>query len=293
MPMKYRRQAGGAVFDAANCLLMCFLMVLFIFPFWDTLILSLSTPVNASRLGLRLLALPPTLGAYVNIFRNDIILIGYANTLFRTLAGTLLTVTVTYLGAYALSKKQLPLRTPITALIVFTMFFSGGLVASYLNIKSLGLMGSRWVLILPGATGAWSLVVARNFIMSLPQELEDAAFVDGAHPLTMIFYIMLPLSAPILSVLALWSAVGHWNAWFDALIYISDRNKMVLQLVLRKILIESSDEVMQNMTMTTYVTTPETIKAAVIIVSVVPIIMVYPFLQKYFVKGLLIGSLKG
>jgi len=287
------RTSGGRAFDFANYSLMALLAVIFIYPFWDTLVLSLSTPIAATGLGLRLLPQPPVLGAYVQIFKTDVILIGYANTLIRTIGGTFLTLAVTFLGAYALAKRALPFRNAITLIVLFTMFFSGGLVASYLNMKSLGLIGSRWALILPGATGAWSLIVARNFLMSLPQELEDAAFVDGAHPLTMVFYVMLPLSAPILAVLALWSAVGHWNAWFDALIYVTARPKMVLQLVLRKILMEQSDEMMQNMIMTTQVTTPETIKAATIVVSVAPIVAVYPFLQKYFVKGLLIGSLKG
>lgn len=285
--------AAGRIFDAANYLLMTLLALLFIYPFWDTVVLSLSTPTEATGLGLRLLPRPPVLDAYVTVFKSDVVFIGYANTLFRTITGTLLTLAVTYLGAYALAKRALPFRNAITLFILFTMFFSGGLVASYLNMKSLGLVGSRLALIIPGCTGAWSLIVARNFLMSLPQELEDAAYVDGAHPLTMVFRVMLPLSAPILAVLALWSAVGHWNAWFDALIYVTARQKMVLQLVLRKILMEQTDEMLENMIMTTQVTTPETIKAATIVVSVAPIVAVYPFLQKYFVKGLLIGSLKG
>ena len=285
---------GGRVFNLVNYVLMALLAVLFVYPFWDTLVLSLSTPMQASRLGLRFLPQPPVLEGYISLFRSDVILIGYGNSLIRTIGGTFIHVTVTYLGAYALAKRELPFRRTITLFMLFTLFFSGGLVATYLNIKSLGLLGTRWALVLPTAANAWSLIIARNFLMSLPQELEDAAFVDGAHPLTMVILVMLPLSAPILAVLALWSAVQHWNAWFDALIYVTARNKMVLQLLLRRILMEEAQEkLMPELFMTMHRTTPETVKAATIMITVLPIVAVYPFLQRYFVKGLLIGSLKG
>ena len=285
---------GGGVFNLVNYVFMTLLAVLFVYPFWDILVLSFSTPIQASRLGLRFLPQPPVLGAYISIFKTDVILIGYGNSLIRTIGGTSLNVTVTYLGAYALAKRELPFRRTITLFILFTLFFNGGLIATYLNIKSLGLLGSRWALVLPTAASAWSLIIARNFLMSLPQELEDAAFVDGAHPLAVVILVMLPLSAPIVAVLALWSAVGHWNAWFDALIYVTARHKMVLQLVLRRIIIaETQETLFPELFMTTYATTPETTKAATIMVTVLPIVAVYPFLQRYFVKGILIGSLKG
>jgi putative aldouronate transport system permease protein len=183
----------------------------------------------------------------------------------------------------------------ILLFITFTMFFSGGLIPSYLNMRNLNLINSRWALILPGLTSAWNLIVARNFIASLPDSLEEAAFVDGAHPLTVVFTIMLPISMPIIAVLALWTAVGHWNAWFDANIYVRDPNKMVLQLTLRRILVEGSLDVMGGdvLNASSATTTPETVKAATIIVSIVPIILFYPFLQKHFVKGVMVGSIKG
>jgi putative aldouronate transport system permease protein len=181
-------------------------------------------------------------------------------------------------------------------LILFTMFFGGGLIPSYLLMKNLNLLDSLWALILPSATSAWNLIIARNFISSLPESLEEAAYVDGAHPLTVIFKIMLPLSMPIIAVLALWSAVGHWNAWFDAMIYVRDRDKMVLQLILRQIIISNSNEMVGSgnlLNVTTAETTPETVKAATIIVTIAPIIFAYPFLQKYFVKGIMVGAIKG
>ncbi len=199
---------------------------------------------------------------------------------------------VTYCAGYALSRKNLPFRGVLTFLIVFTMLFSGGLIPTFLTIKSYGLVNSRWALILPVMTSAWNIIIARNYISGLPDELEEAALVDGAHPLKIVFQIMWPLSMPVIAVLALWSAVGHWNAWFDALIYCSGDDKIVLQLLLRRLLIQTQaeDSIMQS---TIAATTSDTIKCATIIVAILPIICVYPFVQKYFVKGVTIGAVKG
>jgi putative aldouronate transport system permease protein len=289
----FTKSRASTIFDICNYILMGIALVIFLYPFWDTMVLSFSTPLKATQLGLRIFPAPLSLGAYQTVFRSNAIYIGYVNTIFRTVIGTAIHVLITYCGAYVISKRNLPLRTPITFLILFTMFFNGGLIATYLNIKSLGLLGLRWALILPLTTSAWTLVIARNFIMAIPDDLEDAAVIDGAHPLVLIFRIMMPISKPILAVLALWMAVTHWNSWFDALIYITDEKKMVLQLLLRKILIEQTEAMMENLTLSTTQTTPETVKAATVMVAIGPIILMYPFLQKYFVKGILIGSLKG
>jgi putative aldouronate transport system permease protein len=284
------------VFNAFNYILMFMLMIIFVYPFWSTMVMSFSDPKFSGVMGIKLYPVNGiSLNSYKSVFTDNIIYIGYMNTLFRTLIGTILTVLITYCGAYSLTKKQLPFRKTITLIILFTMFFSGGLVPSYLLIKQLGLVGSRWSLIVPGLTSAWSLLIARNFISSLPEAIEESAIIDGAGRLTVISRILMPLSMPIIAVLALWTAVGHWNAWFDAMIYISDRDKMVLQLVLRRILIDSDPQILSDgaLTRTTAETTPETVKAATVIVSILPIILFYPILQKYFVKGVLVGSLKG
>lgn len=290
-----RKSAEYRVFQGFNYVLLTFLSVLFVYPFWNTLVVSLSSPETANSLGLKLVPDGLHFDSYRQVFESNLVLVGYMNTLIRVAGGTVLTIFVTYFAAYALSKRELPFRNTITLFVLFTMFFSGGLIPMYLNINELGLMGSRWALILPLATNAWNIIIARNFIMSLPMELEEAAYVDGANPFRMVFSVMLPLSAPILVVLALWTAVAHWNAWFDALIYIRDKDKMVLQLVLRRILIENSDENMKQLFTSPLKRpiTPESVKAATIIVSIVPILFSYPFLQKYLVKGMLIGSLKG
>ncbi len=279
-------------FDLFNTLFMIVLAIIFLYPFWYTLIMSFATPQYATSLGIKIFPPEITLDAYRSVLSDDNIWVAYANTLFRTIVGTILSVLVTYCAGYALSRKNLPFRGAITFLIIFTMLFSGGLIPTFLTIKSYGLVNSRWALILPMLTSAWNIIIARNYISGLPEELEEAALVDGAHPLKIAFQIMWPLSMPVISVLALWSAVGHWNSWFDALIYCSGDDKIVLQLLLRRLLIQTQaeDSIMQS---TIAATTSDTIKCATIIVAILPIICVYPFVQKYFVKGVTIGAVKG
>ena len=287
------RARGNVVFDIFNYLFVGVLALLCLYPLWDTLMLSLSTPVNAMRLGVRLFTSPITFDSYGVIFSSQILAVAYYNSILRTVAGTAVTLLVTYCAGYALARADLPFRKSITALVVFTMFFNGGLVAIYLNILQLGLMNSRWALILPLATSAWNLLIARNFIMALPRELEDAALADGAHPLRIVFSIMFPISTPVLAVLALWTAVMHWNAWFDALLYMREESKVVLQILLRRLTVEEYEITRRPFLLETRGTTTPSIRAGTIIVTIGPIILMYPFLQRYFVKGILIGSLKG
>jgi putative aldouronate transport system permease protein len=217
------------------------------------------------------------------------------NTVIRTVLGTALSLTFTIFAAYALSKRYFPHRTFWTAFIVFTMFFSGGLIPSYLLVKSLGLINSMWALVLPGLISAFSLIIARNFFMALPESLEESARIDGANDIRILFSIIVPISMPIIATLTLWMAVQHWNAWFDSLIYMTDSHKQVLQVVMRRIVLQGTKDMMDvnNFDDRSLVANPEMIKAATIMVTVMPIIMFYPFLQKYFVKGVLVGSLKG
>lgn len=292
---KTKRTVGDIIFESFLYLFMTILVIVFVYPLWEVMVKSFSSPQFSRSLGLKLIPDQFNLSSYKKIFEDDLIAIGYMNTLIRVLGGTSLTVLVTYFAGYALSKKSLPFRKSILLFIMFTMFFSGGLIPTYLQIRNLGLLEKRWALILPAMASAWNLIIARNFIMTIPASLEECAFIDGASPLKVLFKIMMPLSLPIIAVLALWSAVGHWNAWFDALIYVRGRDKMVLQLILRRILIDQSEELMKDgiLTLMQDETSPESVKSAIIMVSTVPIILVYPFLQKYFVKGVLVGSIKG
>ena len=179
-------------------------------------------------------------------------------------------------------------------MILFTMFFSGGTVPTYITIKDLGLLNTRWALILPLATSAWYVVIARNFLSTIPASLEESAMVDGAGVFRTLFQIVFPISKPIIAVISLWSAIRHWNAWFDAMIYTTKNELMVLQQLLRRILIENEASAMGDALMRpSSATTPETVKAATIVVTVLPIVCVYPFFQKYFVKGINVGAVKG
>lgn len=201
----------------------------------------------------------------------------------------------TLLTAYPLSKKYFPNRVFWTGVFVFTMFFDGGLLPNYLLVRGLGLLDKVWALILPKLIVTYTMIIVRNYFMSLPDSLEESAKIDGANDFYILFKIIIPLSAPIIATVSLWTIVDNWNAWFDSLIYMRDIKKHVLQVVLRRIVLENSSQVMELVGTVSdeAPTNPENIKAAVVMVTTIPIIVVYPFLQKYFVKGILVGSLKG
>jgi len=293
--MKIKKTVGERLFDVLNVTLCSALFVIFLYPFWDTLLLSMSNAANASKLTLRILPdFPLAFESYQKVFEQPMFLIAIRNTLARTVIGTVLTVLFTFCGAYVLAKKTLPFRNGITFYILFTMFFSGGLIPGYLLMQNLGLLNNFWVLILPQLTSAWYLIIARNFIIGIPDSLDEAAMLDGAGVLRTMFSVIFPVSKPIIAVVALWSAIGHWNAWYDAYIYNRDRNLIVLQQLLRSILIDDSADMMgKALVESAAATTPETVKAATIIVATVPIACVYPFFQKYFMKGIQVGAVKG
>jgi putative aldouronate transport system permease protein len=285
---------GERIFNFGNLLVLGVIGLLCLYPFIYTLSISLSTATEASRQGFHLFPRDISLASYKMVLTNPDIVRGYVNTLVRTVLGTALTVVACCVAAYPLARKEMPHRALMTFLIVFTMLFSGGMVPGYLLIKKLGLVNSVWALVLPGMLGAFNIVIIKNFFQSLPESLAESARMDGASEWTVLFRIYMPLSKPVLATVALWSAVGHWNAWFDALLYITDDRKQVLQTFLQRIVIESSTQLMElGVTDTSVVQfTTETIKAATIIVTILPIICVYPFVQKYFVKGILLGGVK-
>lgn len=290
-----RKDLFSKSFDVFNYSLMIVLSILFLYPFWNLLMLSMTAPAFVDKLGLRLWAEGFNLLAYKQLFSSDIIYIAYKNTILRAVGGTGLTVLVTMCAAFSLSRKDLPYRNIITLFILFTMFFSGGLIPSFLNIKKLGLLDSMWALILPTLANAWYIILARNFLMGFPKELEESALMDGANPVQVAFRIIFPLSMPIIAVIALWSGVAHWNAWFDAMIYLREKNGFVLQLLVQKIFQQDQLDTTGTGTLIqlTNEVTNQSVKAATIIAATLPIVLVYPFMQKYFAKGVLIGSLKG
>ena len=266
--------------------------------FWHLLNLSLSPSYIATKGGLLLYPKDLTFDNYARVIGNRYIWLGYRNTIIRTVIGTVLQLFFTSMGAYVLSKKFFPHRTFWTLFIVFTMFFSGGLIPNYLLVKELGLLNTYASMILPGLISAYNMVIIRNYFQSLPEEIEESCLIDGAGRFRIFLQFVLPLSKPILATVALWLAVGHWNSWFDVLIYISDDTKFTLQIVLRRIILTGSKEILDTSAAASAaqnesVVSSEGLKAACIYVTTLPILCAYPFVQKFFVKGIMIGSLKG
>ena len=284
--------------DVLIYLLLGLLCLTIVFAFLHLASISLSPNYVATTGGLLLYPKDATPDNYARVIDNRYIWLGYKNTLIRTVIGTVLQLFFTAMGAYVLSKKFFPHRTFWTLFIVFTMFFSGGLIPSYLVVKNLGLLDTYASMILPGFISAYNMVIMRNYFQSLPEEIEESCLIDGAGRFRIFTQIVLPLSKPILATVALWLVVGHWNSWFDVLIYISDNTKFTLQIVLRRIIITGSKEILDtsaaaNAADMESVVSSEGLKAACIFVTTLPILCAYPFVQKFFVKGIMIGSLKG
>ncbi|MGG4146685.1 carbohydrate ABC transporter permease [Paenibacillus algorifonticola] len=288
-----KSSVGENIFQFILIAFICGLCTAMIYPFIHIASVSLSGPAESTRMGFHLYPKDIDLFSWKQVVSQQKIWWGFGNSAFRTVVGTLLTLVAMSMVAYPLSRKTLPHRSFYTMIILFTMFFSGGLIPSYLLIKELHLMDSRWVYIIPGLVPTFSMLVLRNFFMSIPQEVEESARIDGANDIRVLVTIVLPLSKPVLATLALWTAVGHWNAWFDAVLYISDQSKQVLQFFLREIVILNADKETFGSTVVGNYKYETSIKAATVMFAVLPILIVYPFLQKYFVKGTMIGSLKG
>ncbi|GIO43324.1 carbohydrate ABC transporter permease [Paenibacillus apis] len=284
---------GEHIFQAILVIVISMLCITTIYPFLHITSISLSSPNEASRFGFHLYPRELDFYAWKQVLSQTKIWTGFGNSVFRTIVGTLLTLIAMSLCAYPLSRKYLPHRSFYTMIILFTMFFGGGIIPTFLLMKELHLMNSIWVYIVPGLVPTFSMLVLRNFFMGIPTELEESAKIDGANDIRILFSIILPLSKPVLATLALWTAVGHWNAWFDAVLYITDQNKQVLQFFLREIVITNTDAETFGRTIVGNLKYAPSIKAATIMFAALPILIVYPFLQKYFVKGTMIGSLKG
>jgi putative aldouronate transport system permease protein len=225
------------------------------------------------------------------------ILTAYGNSIFRTVFGTVLTVVACMALAYPLAKRHLPGRNILTIYLLITMFFSGGLIPTYLLVRSLGLIDNRLAYLLPSMVTGFNVIIMRNFLMTLDKAYEESAFIDGASYFRIFWSIVVPLSKPVIATVALWTAVWHWNSWFDGLIYMRSESKIVLQMVLRKLIVDAEARFMNSIAQFALeedIDLPTTaIKAAVTIVTIGPIVLVYPFLQKHFIHGIFMGSLKG
>ncbi|WP_284645573.1 carbohydrate ABC transporter permease [Paenibacillus silviterrae] len=286
---------GERLFDAVNILFLIGLSLLFLIPFLSVLSTSFISAEESMRRGAFVL-IPEKLDftAYdLLLNRGPLVFNAYKITMFKVVVGTFLNLLFTATLAYGLSRRSLPGKNALVLIIFLTMIFHGGLIPTYMLIDNLGLKDTLWVLVLPGLVSAWNLFIMRNFFMSLPEELEESAIIDGASPPVILMKIIVPLSMPAIATIGLFYAVSHWNDWFGASIYINDQSKLPIQVLMRNILLTG---VMQNETQVEFVHDPPpaaTLKSAIIIISTLPILFVYPFIQRYFVKGVMVGSIKG
>lgn len=283
-------------FDVIVNLLGAFIILVVLVPLIFVVAASFSDPDLVIRGKVLFLPKGFTMKAYGMVFENKDIWRGFGNTCFYTAAGTAISVVLTILAAYPLSRKGLAGRNVIMMLILFTMYFSGGMIPTYLLVKDLGMYNTIWALLIPSALSTYNLIVAKTFFEnSIPGELYESAWLDGCGNFSMLLKIVLPLSKAILAVLVLYYAVGIWNAYFDALIYLRDTSLHPLQIVLRNILLLGQTEQMgtNDVGMAEKIKMAEAVKYSAIVVSSIPMLLIYPFVQKYFVKGVMIGAVKG
>ncbi|MEK4077087.1 carbohydrate ABC transporter permease [Paenibacillus sp. FSL M7-0656] len=286
---------AGKVFDIFNYVMLGILGILTVLPFLYIIGNSFATEAEITERSFFLIPKVFSFSAYEYIFSSSTIFRSIGVSIFITVAGTLVNLFFTLTMAYPLSRSDFWGRNVIMNMVIFSMLFGGGMIPTYLVIRGLGLLDSYWALMLPGAISAFNLIVVKNFFQQMPPGLEEAARIDGCSDLGVLWRIVLPLSKPVIATFALFYAVGHWNNFFSALLYISDSDKWPLQVMLRQIVLLSQASVgdMANMD-PNFVQPPEqSIKMAVIVVGTIPILLVYPFLQKHFAKGVMLGSIKG
>ncbi|CZQ91561.1 MAG: carbohydrate ABC transporter permease [Trichococcus flocculiformis] len=279
-----------------NRILIGFLVLITLSPLLYVLIASFMDPFILRSQGLSLNPANWSLDGYKRVLQDPAIIRGFVNSIFYSFTYSALTVAVSILTAYPLSKQKLVGKRPITIFLMITMFIGGGLVPTYLLVKNLGMLNTVWAIILPGSINVWNIILARTYFKQLPAELEEAAIIDGANEMQIFFKIMLPLAKPIIFVLFLYAFVGQWNSYFDAMIYLNDADLQPLQLVLRKILIQNQpqqDMIGSATQMAEMAQLAELIKYSTIVISSLPLLVMYPFFQKYFDKGMMAGSLKG
>lgn len=295
-----RETWGDKIFDVMNKVFIWILLIIILYPLVYICSASISDPVLVNTGEMWLWPKGITFEGFERVFQNKEIWSGYRNTVIYTVLGTLINLAITLPCAYALSRKGLRGKNIVMAMLVFTMFFQGGIIPTFLLIRNLGMIDSVWAMLLPNAAAVWNIIVTRTYFQSaIPREMEEAAEIDGCSTVKTFAKIVLPLSAPIIAVMALFYGVGHWNQYFNAMIFLSSRELFPLQLILREILVlnEMSNSMMMNgdsmEAMIEQARIADIIKYAVMIVSALPLIIAYPFLQRYFVKGVLIGSIKG
>lgn len=291
--MKHKTMAYR-IFDFLNYTLLTAISITIVLPFIHMVGSSFATSAEYTSSLFLLVPRQPTLDTYRYIFSTNTLMRSLGVTVFVTVAGTLINLLMTAVFAYPLAHKHIMGRTAILNGVIFTMLFSGGMIPTFLVVRSLSLLNTYWSLLLPGAISAYNLILLKNFFQQLPIEMEESAKIDGCNDVIILLRIVMPLSLPALATFALFYAVGHWNDFFSCLLYINDSRKWNVQVLLRQIVIMSTGGIGDIMEIDANIIPPaQTIKMATIVVSTFPIVCVYPFLQRYFAKGLLLGSVKG
>lgn len=299
MGMKIKQTYSDRVFDTILIVISVIIMILVAYPLYFVVIASISKPEAVLHGQVFFWPVGFNLDSYSMILEEEKIWLGYKNTIIYTALGTCINLFLTTLAAYPLSRKDMPARSFFTFIISFTMLFGGGMIPTYLVVRNLGITDTIWAMVIPNAIATYNLLVMKNYFQTnIPNELEEAAWIDGCNDYRLLISVVLPLSAPIIAVMILFYAVGHWNAFFNAIIYLRDQSLYPLQIILREILIQNSLEAMsgeiaESFGMYEKVMRGETMKYSVIIVSSLPVIIMYPFVQKYFVKGIMVGAIKG
>ncbi|WP_211748426.1 carbohydrate ABC transporter permease [Paenibacillus sp. Marseille-Q4541] len=297
--MKPRLRLRDLSFDVVNYILLALLGFFTLYPFINLLAVSLNDPLDTIRGQVYFLPNKFTLDNYKLVFEDHSLYMAAVRSVLRTVLGTFLSVTCTMMLAYTLTRKDFVLRKSINLMMIISMYVSGGLIPSYLLIKGLGMTNSFWVYIIPGLIGVFNVIIMRTSMEGLPDGLLESARIEGANDFQILFRIIVPISLPVLATITLFNSVGHWNSWFDNYLYNTKDNLNLLQFELMKILMQSTSQMTSNASSTGYVDgesmkniTPEAIRATMTIIVTFPILLVYPFLQKYFIKGALIGAIK-
>jgi len=297
--MSIKKSVGERIFNIINITILALFSFICLAPVLHVIFASFSDPLKLMRhQGILLKSLGFTTKGYELVFTMPSILTSYGNTIFYVVVGTFVNIILTSISAYVLTFTELKYVRFLIIIVMITMFFNGGLIPTYLLVKNLGLLDTRWAIILPGAISVWNLIVMKTSFSSLPRSLQESARIDGANEWIILFRIIIPLSKAVMAVMVLFYAVGHWNSWFNAMIYLRDRSKYPLQLILREILIQES----QTATVSQFSKVIDVgdldlykplVKYTTIVIATVPVLCFYPFVQKYFVKGVMVGSLKG
>lgn len=292
--MQYKESKPEKLFDICNSIFMIFLIAITFYPLLYVIFASFSDGTEFVKVS-GFLWRPAGFSflSYEEVFKNRNIITGYKNILFILAVGLPINVVLTSFAAFFMTRENILFKKPIVLMIIFTMFFGGGLVPSFLLIKGIGLYNSIWAVILPGAVSTFNIIIMRTYFYSIPSSMEESATIDGAGLFTILFRIILPLSKPVVAVMILYYGVGHWNSWFGAMIYLSNPKLWPLQLVLRDLLMKNDPNNLLVNNDPNLQTISETIKYATIVVATLPILALYPFLQKYFVSGIMIGAVKG